>query len=65
MTAVQASERIIKMTINQPANEWKKTLDTLDIQHHYDRTFGAIIGLILKLVFPSHLIDPLLPALVN
>ena len=61
INAVQASDQITKMTIEQPVSDWKKTLNTLDIQQHSDRTFGAIVLLTFKLILPNFAADYFLP----
>jgi hypothetical protein len=46
-TAVEASEIITNMTLNYPVSEWNEVMDNLDIMSHYDRTFTAIIAVVL------------------
>jgi hypothetical protein len=65
MNAVQASDEIIKMTIEQPVSSWAKTLYSLDIQHHYDQTFGGMVAFVIKLILPSFATDSLLPYLAE
>jgi hypothetical protein len=49
------------MSIEKPVKDWAVTLDTLDIQQKSDRSFGAIVGLTVKLVLPSFISDYILP----
>ena len=53
------------MSIDKPTRAWAKTLGSLDILHHYDRTFGAIAGVWLSLLFPPSFFEELAPSLVE
>lgn len=53
------------MTIEHPVSDWKKMMEELDIQTHYDRTFAAMWAITFQLTLPSWVCDYSLPKMMN
>ena len=54
-----------RISIDKPVNTWSQNLKSIDIQQHVDRTFGAIVCLILTLIFPAKVINYAIPSLAK
>jgi len=51
-SALQASDIITHMTINQPVTEWWETMNNIDMGASYFKTFAAMWMLSFTIMFP-------------